>query len=110
MEGWPAPFTQPASMSSPSRKPAGPELPDRSHLEFAAAEGRVIYTANVGDFAALDAEYAETGVFHAGIIVTTNQLLGVGEQLRQVRAISDRSTHEDMRGRLEWIGRIALDP
>ena len=47
---------------------------DEPILAAAAAEGRVIVTANVGDFAALDAQWTAAGRAHAGIVlVDTSQ-------------------------------------
>lgn len=44
-------------------------LSDREHLEFAAAEGCAILTANIGDFHALHGEWAATGRTHHGILL-----------------------------------------
>ena len=42
---------------------------DEPILAAAAAEDRVIVTANVGDFAALDAQWTAAGRSHAGIVL-----------------------------------------
>ncbi|MEX0784643.1 MAG: DUF5615 family PIN-like protein [Dehalococcoidia bacterium] len=57
-------------------------LSDPEQLEFAAREGRAVYTANKGDFARLHTEWASAGRQHAGIIIRRNQLADVGSQLR----------------------------
>jgi hypothetical protein len=47
---------------------------DEPILAAAAAEDRVIVTANIGDFAALDAQWTAEGRTHAGIVlVSTSQ-------------------------------------
>jgi hypothetical protein len=47
---------------------------DEPILAAAAAEDRVIVTANIGDFAALDAQWTAEGRAHAGIVlVSTSQ-------------------------------------
>jgi predicted nuclease of predicted toxin-antitoxin system len=47
---------------------------DEPILAAAAAENRVVVTANIGDFAALDAQWNAEGRAHAGIVlVTTSQ-------------------------------------
>jgi hypothetical protein len=53
--------------------------PDGEQLAHASAEGRFLYTFNVGDFMRLHGEYAAAVRAHAGIIV--------GEQMRRLRRI-----------------------
>lgn len=55
---------------------------DLQQLEFAASEGRVIYTANRGDFARIHREWMAGQRNHAGIITRSRQRLSVGDQLR----------------------------
>jgi len=43
---------------------------DESQLEFAAKEGRAIFTHNVRDFAPLAEAWASAGRHHAGIVVS----------------------------------------
>lgn len=43
-------------------------LPDPDILEAAAAEGRILVTANIGDFVRLDAQWRAAGRHHAGIL------------------------------------------
>lgn len=42
---------------------------DEEHLEFARAEGRVLFSFNVSDFQRIHTEYVSQGKTHAGIIV-----------------------------------------
>lgn len=47
---------------------------DEPILAAAAAEGRIIVTSNIGDFAALDGQWTAEGRAHAGIVlVSTSQ-------------------------------------
>ena len=77
--------------------------PDHEQLEFAATEGRVIYTANRGDFARLHAEWMETGRHHAGIIIRSRQQTGTREQIRGLAALARRFGREDWSDRLEYL-------
>jgi hypothetical protein len=45
---------------------------DEPILAAAAAEDRVIVTANIGDFAALDAQWTAEGRAHAGIVLVSS--------------------------------------
>lgn len=47
-------------------------LPDDQVLALAAAEGRAVVTANIGDFATLDARWAASGREHGGIVFITS--------------------------------------
>lgn len=46
-------------------------LPDDQVLALAEAEGRAVVTANIGDFATLDARWAASGREHGGIVFVT---------------------------------------
>jgi predicted nuclease of predicted toxin-antitoxin system len=61
--------------------------PDDEQLTFATASGRVIYTANRGDFARIHTEWMVQGRSHAGIITRSHQAMRVGEQIRGLRRI-----------------------
>lgn len=65
-------------------------LPDTDQLEFATANGRAIYTANVRDFAPLHARWIESGKSHAGIIVRYHQRTPIGQQLRGLMRICEQ--------------------
>ncbi len=60
------------------------EQDDSAQLEHAAAQGRVLYTFNVGHFYQLHSEYLAQGKNHAGIIVVHRQRYSVGEQIRRL--------------------------
>ena len=76
---------------------------DQEQLEYTTAEGRVIYSFNVGDFCRLHAEFIDQGRAHAGIIVARQQHFPIGEQLRRLLRITATLSPEDMKDRLEFL-------
>lgn len=81
-------------------------IPDLQHLEHAATEGRVLYSANVGDFHRLHTEFLEAGRSHAGIILI-RQSYSIGEQTRRVLRLLASRTAEDMNNHLEFLSHWA---
>ena len=80
------------------------ERDDQEHLDFATAQGRVLYSFNVGDFARLHTAYLTADKSHAGIVLSQQQQYAVGEQMRRLlRLIAHRSAAE-MRNRVEFLG------
>jgi len=76
---------------------------DEKHLAYAAAQGRVLYSFNVGDYYHLHAEYLRAGKTHAGIVLARQQEYSVGDQLhRLLRFIADRSA-ETMCNQVEFL-------
>jgi hypothetical protein len=61
--------------------------PDDEQLSFSTASGRVIYTANRGDFARIHKAWMEEGRAHAGIITRSHQAMKIGDQVRALRRI-----------------------
>ena len=55
---------------------------DSEQLNFAAQKQRVLFSHNVGDFAALHIEYLQNAKEHAGIVLAHQRQFGVGEQTR----------------------------
>lgn len=76
---------------------------DEQQLAFATAEGRAIYSFNVGDFARLHGDYLARGVEHAGIIVIPDQRCSVGEKLRRLTNLIRTISAEQMRNRMEYL-------
>jgi predicted nuclease of predicted toxin-antitoxin system len=80
---------------------------DQALLALAAAEGRVLVTFNVRDFARLCAEWAEAGTPHAGCVL----LVGLdhrqfGPVLRRLQAtFASRPLPGDWRDRPAFVGR-----
>ena len=78
--------------------------PDTDHLTFAASEKRVLYSYNVGDFAALHNKFISSGTHHAGIIVARQQHLSLGEQMRRLLRVVASRTAKEMQDCIEFLG------
>ncbi|MBA3480647.1 MAG: DUF5615 family PIN-like protein [Pirellulales bacterium] len=76
---------------------------DQVQLEFAAAQGRTLYTLNTDDFARLHAQLLANGGTHAGIITIPEQRYGVGEKLRRLTSFLNSVTAEEMVNRIEYL-------
>jgi hypothetical protein len=76
---------------------------DPDHLAYAAAEGRVLCTFNVGDFWALHSKYLTAGRTHAGIVLMPQQRYGVGEQLRRLLHLAVALSPDDMINGAEFL-------
>jgi hypothetical protein len=74
---------------------------DKDQLEFAAGEGRCLMTFNVGHFVQLHNLWVESGLEHAGIIVSKQ--LPIGESLRQLLGLLQRETAESIKGQLRFL-------
>lgn len=79
------------------------EQSDESHLEFAIAQGRVLYSFNVGDFYQLHTRYLSADKSHAGIILSRQQHYTVGEQMRRLLRLSATLSAQAMQNRLEFL-------
>jgi len=82
-------------------------LSDPEVLELAAAEGRVLVTANVRDFEPLLREWAGEGRLHAGVILVPasvkNEAFGV--LISGVQKTLADITQEEWIDRVEWLRR-----
>lgn len=76
---------------------------DEQQLEWAAANARVVYSFNRGDFYGLHTVWLEASRTHSGIILS-RQGLSVGEQMRRLLRLVNRLTAEDMQNRVEFLG------
>ena len=79
-------------------------LPDSHHLEYAAAEGRALYSGNVGDFYQLHGEYMASQRSHSGIILVHRHRYPVGEQIRRLLKLTTTLSAEELKDRLEFLG------
>lgn len=79
------------------------ERADANQLEYAAAEGRTLYTFNVGDFCALHTRFLAEGRTHAGIVVSQQQHYSVGEQMRRLLTLISEVSAEAMMNRIEFL-------
>lgn len=76
---------------------------DLEQLEWAAAQGRVIYTFNRRDFFHLHTEFLTQGRSHAGIILAPQQRFSVGEQMRRLLKLIEAKSAEDMHNQVEFL-------
>lgn len=77
---------------------------DDRQLEYAATQGRAIYSFNVGDFCRLHAEWLALARCHAGIVLARQQHDSIGEQMRRLLRLLARVLAEEMHNRLEFLG------
>ncbi|MCI0627119.1 MAG: DUF5615 family PIN-like protein [Acidobacteria bacterium] len=75
------------------------ERSDEEHLAFAAREGRVLYSFNVGDYCRLQAQ----GRSHAGLVLAQQQRYAVGEQMRRLLRLAAARSAEEMRDHAEFL-------
>ena len=79
------------------------ERDDEAHLSFAASQGRVLYSFNVGDFYRLHTLLLTEGRSHAGIILAQNNRYSVGDQARRVLKLIASRSAEEMIDRVEFL-------
>jgi predicted nuclease of predicted toxin-antitoxin system len=82
-------------------------LPDPEVLELAAAEGRVLVTANIRDFEPLLREQAGEGRSHAGVILVPSSVKNeaFGVLISGVQKTLADITQEGWVDRVEWLRR-----
>ena len=78
-------------------------LPDLVQLELATAEGRVLFSYNVGDFFALHNRLRLEGRSHAGMILAVQQRYSIGEQMRRILRMNRERSSEAMKDRAEFL-------
>jgi predicted nuclease of predicted toxin-antitoxin system len=79
------------------------EREDREHLDYAAEQGRVLCTFNVGDFYHLHSEYVAQGQRHTGIVLMQQQSHSVGEQLRRLLRLIASKSADEMENWVEFL-------
>ena len=79
------------------------ERKDEDHLEYATAQGRVLYSYNVGHYFRLHTAFLREGKAHAGIILARQQHYSVGEQMRRLLKLIAALSEEEMKNRLEFL-------
>ncbi len=80
------------------------EKSDPLHLEYATAQGRVLYSFNVGDFHRLHTAWLTEGRSHCGLILSKQQQYSVGEQMRRLLKLIATRSAEEMRNHVEFLG------
>ena len=78
-------------------------LTDAEQLEYAALNGRVLYTFNTSDFYRLHSDYVAQGRDHAGIIFGPQERYDVGEQLRRLLVLIRSKSAEEMKNDIEFL-------
>lgn len=76
---------------------------DEEHLDLATAQGRVLYSFNIGDFCRIHTKCIASNKSHAGIILAKQQRYSVGEQMRRLLRIVNARTAEQMIDQLEFL-------
>jgi hypothetical protein len=80
------------------------EETDERQLAFAAAQGRAVYSFNVGDFCRLHSQWLAQQRSHAGIVLARQQQFSLGEQIRRLARLIGALSEVEMRNRLEFLG------
>ncbi len=78
---------------------------DEDHLAFATAEGRALYSFNVGDFQEIHTLWVGSGRRHAGLVLSQQKRYSVGEQIRRLAHLMNSISAAEMRNRVEFLGR-----
>ena len=78
---------------------------DQEHLSVASAQGRTLYSFNVGDYHEIHTEWIAAGRDHSGIILAQQKRYSSGEQIRRLLRLIGSLTGEAMRNREEFLGR-----
>lgn len=76
---------------------------DEEQLAWAGAQGRALYSFNVGDFYRLHTLWLSQGRSHAGLILARQQRYSVGEQMRRLLKLIATRTAEEMKARVEFL-------
>jgi hypothetical protein len=74
---------------------------DVDQLTWAAQEGRVLVTFNVGDFARIHHMWLRNGRNHAGLVVSRQR--SIGDLVRRLVRLGRALGGDDMRDRLEYL-------
>lgn len=77
---------------------------DDEHLEFAAQQGRVLYSFNVGHFCRIHSDWLANRKSHNGIVLGHQQHRpSIGTQLRGLLRLASHYSAADMHDRLEFL-------
>ena len=79
------------------------EREDTDHLDYATAQGRVLYTCNVADFYHLHMSSLAQGKSHAGRILAPQQCYSVGEQMRRLLKLINNKSAAEMSNSVEFL-------
>lgn len=76
---------------------------DEDQLAFATSEGRVIFTANQGDFARLHRRWMNEGKSHAGIVIRPWQQMPAPAQVRALLELRAQVGQGDLKDALLYL-------
>lgn len=76
---------------------------DEEQLAWASAQGRTLYSFNVGDFYQLHTLWLNRGRSHAGVILARQQRYSVGEQMRRLLKLTAARSAEAMKDAVEFL-------
>jgi hypothetical protein len=76
---------------------------DEAQLDWATAQGRVLYTFNIPDFCRIHSNYMRQEREHKGIIVCHQQRYSIGEQMRRILKLAATKSAEEMVNNLEFL-------
>lgn len=76
---------------------------DSAHLEYASAQGRILYSYNQRDYWAIHTRLLEQGLSHAGIIIAEQQRYSIGEEMRRILRLVGALSIEEMTDRVEFL-------
>lgn len=79
------------------------ERDDKDHLSFAASQGRVLYSFNIGDFYSIHTTWLKKNKSHAGIVLSPQQQYSVGEQMRRLLKLISQVPAKQMKNRVEFL-------
>ena len=76
---------------------------DEEHLDYATAQGRVLFSFNIRDFYRLHTVYLGAGKVHAGVLLAQQQRYSVGEQMRRMLKLIASRSAEEMVNQIEFL-------
>lgn len=76
---------------------------DEEQLEFAATQGRVLFSANVADFARIHKAWLQAGRHHSGLVLLHRQRTPIGIQVRALTRLANALVPGAMRDRQEYL-------
>jgi predicted nuclease of predicted toxin-antitoxin system len=76
---------------------------DEEQLDWASANGRIIFSFNARDFYRLHTLRLEKNLPHGGIILAPQQRYGIGDLMRGVLQLINSMSAEEMKGQVEFL-------
>src|SRR5437016_5494200 len=76
---------------------------DVEQLEWASAQGRVLFSSNTSDFYSLHTSFLREGRSHAGVILARQQHYSVGELMRRLLKLIATRSAEEMQNQVEFL-------